>query len=528
MDSLRIAKLNCLCLIAAVGCAAGDRDHDREAIHPHAPPSAAAQSLSAIIDRAGLTAEGHPEISWRTSDLHAKGASAEVSLPSSADAPFHVKDQRSSAQIAVRMLEARRADAEVVDGRVVYPRGHARGDVVHQVRESGTEDFVILREGGTSAIDYELEIEQGVAGLRLGADTLELLDAGGAPRLRVPSPYVIDDTGRRIAASLSLDGCAYDTSPAAPWGRPVTPPGAGSCRVHVAWSDAGLRYPLIVDPAWLTTNNLRRSRDGHAATVLANGLVLFSGGESWTQNGAVCTGGTTLIAELFDPATATFASTGSTKLGHYEHRSVTLTSGQALIAGSQSAGSFSSIEVYDPLAGTWTYVTSSDGERAHPALARLPGGAAMLFGGANTLGTVLKTTMVYTPGTGWAPGAPMASARINHDAVLLDDNSILIVGGTDQAGADVPTSERYVPGVGWDAPVSLALSAGQTYGSAARLGSGKFLVAYPTASQLYDPSMKQWSSIASTSVYAPKSASLGNGQVLVLGAISSSNATANA
>jgi hypothetical protein len=528
MGDLRLAKLNCICLLAAVGCAAGDRDQDPEAIRPHASPSAAAQRSSAILDRAGLTAEGHPEISWRTSDLHAKGASAEVALPSSADAPFHVKDQRSSARIAVRMLEARRADAEVVDGRVVYPRGHARGDVIHQVRESGTEDFVILREGGTSFIDYELEIEQGVAGLRLGADTLEMLDAGGAPRLRVPSPYVIDDTGRRIAASLSLDGCAYDTSPAAPWGRPVTPPGAGSCRVHVAWSDAGLRYPLIVDPAWLTTNNLRRGRDGHAATVLANGLVLFSGGEAWSQNGAVCTGGSELSAELFDPATVTFALTGSTKYGHWHHRSVTLTNGQALISGTELGGSFSSMELYDPVAGTWSYVSSPEGERAHPALARLPGGAAMLFGGANTLGTVMKTTMVYTFGTGWAPGAPMASARINHDAVLLDDNSILIVGGTDQAGADVPTSERYVPGVGWETPVNLALSAGQTYRSTARLGSGRFLVAYPSASQIYDPSMKQWSSIASTTVYTPKSASLGNGQVLVLGSISSSNATANA
>ncbi len=87
--------------------------------------------------------------------------------------------------MAVRMLDVRRATAEVVDGRVVYPGGYAKGDVVHQVRESGTEDFVILRERGTSSLDYELEIEQGVAGVRFGADTLELLDAGGAPRLRV-------------------------------------------------------------------------------------------------------------------------------------------------------------------------------------------------------------------------------------------------------------------------------------------------------------------------------------------------------
>jgi hypothetical protein len=526
MEDLRLGGL---CLIAAVGCAAGDRDHDQGAIRPLAvSPGAAARRISATIDRAGLTLDAHPAISWRTNELHARGSSAQIVLPSSPDAPFHLKDLRSSARIAVRMLDATRATAEVVDGRVVYPGGYANGDVVHQVRESGTEDFVILRERGTSSLDYELELEQGVVGLRLGADTLELLDAGGAPRLRVASPYVVDDAGSRIAASLSVDGCAYDTSPAAPWGRPITPPGAGSCRVRVAWSDAGLRYPLIVDPAWLTTNNLRNARDGHGATVLANGLVLFSGGIGWTTLINSCAGNNLLSAELFDPATVTSASTGAPKLGHWRHRSVTLTSGQALVTGGDTAGSFSSTEIYDPAAGTWSYVSSSDGDRAHPALARLPGGGAMLFGGSNTSNTVLKSTMVYTPGTGWAPGAPMASARTNHEAVLLDDNSILIVGGTDQTGADVPTSERYVPGVGWDTPVSLALSAGITYRAAARLGSGKFLVAMPSASQIYDPSMKQWSSIPSTSVYTQKAASLGNGQVLVLGAISGSNATPNA
>src|SRR5260370_6835849 len=39
----------------------------------------------------------------------------------------------------------------------------------------------------------------------------------------------------------------------------------------------------------------------------------------------------------------------------------------------------------------------------------------------------------------------------------------------------------------------------------------------PSASQIYDPSMKKWSSVASTTVYAGQSGSLGHGKVLVLG-----------
>jgi hypothetical protein len=338
-------------------------------------PSAAARRVSATIDRASPGAQRHPEISRRTNDLHAQGASAEVVLPSSPEAPFHVKDVRSSARIAVRMLDSRPAAAVVMGGRVVYPGGHAKGDVVQQVRDAGTEDFVILRESGTSALDYEIELEQGIAGLRLIASTLELIDAHGAPRLRVASPYVVDGTGSRVAAGLSVEGCAYDTSPAAPWGRPVTPPGAHSCHVHIAWSDAGLRYPLIVDPAWLSTNNLVTDRAEVAATLLANGVVLITGGLAYTEvTVGACTSSSRISAELFDPSTSTSASTGTPKYAHEQARSVTLTSGKALVAGGYSATSASSSELYDPVAGTWSAVTTSDGDRAHPALARLPGG----------------------------------------------------------------------------------------------------------------------------------------------------------
>src|SRR5579859_8053258 len=314
---LRLARLKSIGLIAAVGCATGDRDHAEGVARPLAatPPSAAAQRLTAMIDRAGLTASGHPEITWRENDLLARGATAEVVLPASPDAAFHVKSVRSPARMAVQLLDAQSAAAEVVGGRVVYPGGYARGDVVHQLRDSGTEDFVVVRERGATSLDYDLVLEQGLAGLRLGPNVIELLDARGAPRLRVGTPYVVDDAGSRVGATLSVEGCAYDTSLAAPWGRPVTPPGASSCRVHVAWNDVGLRYPLIVDPAWVSTNNLIQDRDGHAATVLASGLVLLSSGVTWIPTypySPTCTSTNLTTSELFDPSTQTFAYTGST------------------------------------------------------------------------------------------------------------------------------------------------------------------------------------------------------------------------
>jgi hypothetical protein len=202
---------------------------------------------------------------------------------------------------------------------------------------------------------------------------------------------------------------------------------------------------------------------------------------------------------------------------------VTLTSGKAVVAGAKQGQSFNTTEMYDPSAGTWSNaLPPMEGDRMHPALAPLPSGGAMLLGGRDYLNSVLKTTQIYTPGTGWAAGPPMTTARQDFDAVALGDGSILVVAGTDEVGSPVPTSERYVPGVGWDAPVSLYASAGTSYRATARLGNGKILLAQTAAvlgagSQLYDLATKVWTGIASTSAYNVKTASLGNGQVLVIG-----------
>jgi hypothetical protein len=48
-----------------------------------------------------------------------------------------------------------------------------------------------------AAVDYELALGDGAAGLRLVADSLEILDGRGAPRLRVAPPYLVGEDGRR-------------------------------------------------------------------------------------------------------------------------------------------------------------------------------------------------------------------------------------------------------------------------------------------------------------------------------------------
>ncbi|HEY4120007.1 MAG TPA: hypothetical protein VGM56_19215 [Byssovorax sp.] len=155
----------------------------------------------------------------------------------------------------------------------------------------GVEDFVTFdRPPEREELAYDVDVD-GVAGLRLVANTLEFLDADGVPRLRVNPPRVeqraLDELpGPGALATLEVAGCAYSTDPRPPWRVPVTPPGARTCRMTVRWSHVG--YPLIVDPSWTDTRSLNVPRfdfalvdvpsDGGANEVFAFGGATDDGG----------------------------------------------------------------------------------------------------------------------------------------------------------------------------------------------------------------------------------------------------------
>src|SRR5262249_9648647 len=137
-------------------------------------------------------------------------------------------------------------------------------------------------------------------------NAVEFLDAGGAPRLRMANPFVVDRAGAYQKANVVVRGCAYDADPRAPWGRAVTLPNSAACVVTVAW-DAAIAYPAVLDPVWTTTGSMAMARELHAAAVLASGRVLVVGG---TQLGVSIS-----TAELYDPSSGTFAATGSMATG---------------------------------------------------------------------------------------------------------------------------------------------------------------------------------------------------------------------
>lgn len=110
----------------------------------------------------------------------------------------------------------------------------------------------------------------------------------------------------------------------------------------------------VAAATWSPAGNLAIPRVGAQATLLADGRVLVTGGSSpLSGNG----GYDTKVAEIYDPSTNTWSSTGSTAKGRTEHTAAPLADGRALVVGGEDANICTNdvtTELYDPFTGNWS------------------------------------------------------------------------------------------------------------------------------------------------------------------------------
>jgi Galactose oxidase, central domain/Kelch motif len=204
----------------------------------------------------------------------------------------------------------------------------------------------------------------------------------------------------------------------------------------------------LYDPAtgsFARTGDMAQSRGGHTATLLADGTVLVAGGGRQANGGTVLSG-----AELYDPNTGSFTPTGNMTLARFRHTATLLKNGKVLIAGglltSPSANPTASAEVYDPATGAFTATGSMAIPRENHTATLLADGRVLIVGGLTTQSdSSLKnagSAEVYNPSAGtFSDAGQMAAARSGHAAALLPNGNVLICGG----GDDDFTAELYDP-----------------------------------------------------------------------------------
>ena len=195
---------------------------------------------------------------------------------------------------------------------------------------------------------------------------------------------------------------------------------------------------------WKQAGQLNHLRFHHTATLLPNGKVLVAGGGDSEYGG-----GLRASAELYDPATGAWTLTGSLNTARRHHTATLLPNGKVLVTGGESAGSrLSTAELYDPAKGTWTKVSGMSVARRYHTATLLNDGKVLVTGGGLD-GQPAATAELYNPATGtWSSTGSMISPRRYHTATLLPDGRVLVAGGYDDSKGILATSELYNPATG--------------------------------------------------------------------------------
>ncbi len=356
------------------------------------------------------------------------GSPGSTIVPEQASTPFHVRSGEMGIDVRLRQLSA--GLGTLISNQVVYAGaiGSAAATYYQRPNGYGTEDYTILEAAPpNAAVDYDVTLGEGVAGLRVVDGVVEFVDGAGTPRIRMGQPRLEGQDGTVVVADVSVTGCAVDRSPAAPWGRPVVAPIGSQCAIHIAWAGRAVAYPAVLDPSWVATGAMvYPSRRYHGATVLSDGRVLVSGGAT---TGSVAVYPT---AELFDPGTKTWAATDTMPNKLAWHTSTLLTNGKVAVAGgvSGSGAVQSTTYLYDPSVGTWTVGAAMPNPHSQHTASLLNDGRVLVVGGFASGSTATARAELYTPSTNtWTPAPNLSIARARHAAELLPDGRALVAGG---------------------------------------------------------------------------------------------------
>lgn len=240
----------------------------------------------------------------------------------------------------------------------------------------------------------------------------------------------------------------------------------------------------------LAEGSLVQARYNHTAVLLGDGRVLLIGGAVQTTVGNQTVGDPTRRCEIFDPRTRQTTEVDPiVGASAVEGTSVLLPDGRVLITDLDASGNAVGTEIFDPSAAAgakWKAVRSRQQLRAAHGLAALPGGKVIAFGGlAGTSMTAVLTAEVYDPvENSWAYTGSLhvAHVLVGESSVALSSGRVLVAGGLLRMGTDAaslfPTAavETYDPTTG-TWTISSALSAPRAMETVTVLADGTVMAA---------------------------------------------------
>jgi hypothetical protein len=255
----------------------------------------------------------------------------------------------------------------------------------------------------------------------------------------------------------------------------------------------------LYDPAtglFTPTGQMNRARSDHTATRLRSGEVLVAGGSDNTaeiydpstglfsppvnmlashvlHTAALLLDGTVLIAggdgptaEVYDPSSGSFRRVGDLIDTRQAHTAVLLPDGTVLLTGGgywfPLGGDYyfpagppylvplKSAELFDPTAGSFSFIGNMNFEREFHTAALLQDGRVLIAGGAIVVDPALYVTNsaeLYDPTAPgpFVPTGDMAFPREGHTATSLLDGTVLVAGGSDSFGTPLSSAEIYDP-----------------------------------------------------------------------------------
>jgi hypothetical protein len=224
-----------------------------------------------------------------------------------------------------------------------------------------------------------------------------VLVAGG---FGVTSAEIYDPaTGTWARTGAMTQDRAYHTATLLPDGRVLVAGGFGGGSNARAVATAEIFDPRA--GTWTATGAMDQARAGHAASLLPDGHVLVVGGSSGLGSFPP-----TSTAEVYDPGTGAWTATGSMNVPRVYVTATLLPDGAVLVAGgfggttnTAPVDPVAPAELFDPASGSWAATERMTEARTYPTATLLDDGRVLVTGG-NTqpvLGGALASAELFGP-----------------------------------------------------------------------------------------------------------------------------------